>query len=138
MNGHIVEQGGVLYFHGQTFHYDVPGYARCWWDINLAREEADAGHLVATAEIDRDQMQEISERNEFDEAKVELVDDSLPGIGAPLRIPPQFGTGIAYILIDGTHRCIKALRHGRIFKARLLTDEAADRCWIAGDERLRP
>jgi hypothetical protein len=57
-----------------------------------------------------------------------------PGIAAPL----VFDGRIAYVLIDGQHRCARALRDGIVFKAQLLTDAAARLCLIDCPPSLSP
>lgn len=117
----------------ETYQYSMPGYDDVWWNVSRAKDEIAAGHILTTVPIERDQMEGIAEKCGFDEARLDRVDDSQPGIGAPLLIPDE---GIIYVLIDGTHRCVKALRAGRIFSAQLLTDDAAARCVMSGDARL--
>lgn len=106
------------------------------WNINQAKVEvATASSVIATVEIERDQMQIIATRSEFDEAHLPRVDITQPGIGAPVVLPDG---SVAFILIDGTHRCVRAYREGRPFFARLLTDEAAARCVITAPEGRLP
>lgn len=121
------------YLRLETYQYTIPGYETVWWNVTAAKAEVAKGHTFTTVPIAREEMQGIATRNDFDEAHLAAVDDTQPGIGAPLYIP---GEGVIYILIDGTHRCVKALRAGRTFSAQLLTNEAAMRCVLRGDARL--
>lgn len=119
---------------GETYEYTIPGYETVWWNISRAKWEVrDPANVEVTVPIERDQMQAIADRNDFDPDHLATVDETQPGIGAPIFIEDE----VAYILIDGTHRCVKALRADRPFYAQLLTHAANERCLLRGDLRLR-
>lgn len=94
------------------------------WNVSYAKQLVAAGYYVALKPVDRETMQQISERNSWDPAHVETVDETTPGIAAPYL---HEGT-LIYILIDGIHRCVKALRKGTSFHAYLLSYEAETAC----------
>lgn len=125
---------GTRAFEAPVFTYEVPGFAPVHWDITFAIAEAEAGHVVATVAIEPEHMAAIRAGNAWDAAKLDTVDPTIPGIGAPIIIEGK----VIYILIDGTHRCVRCLRDGLPFHARLLTDEAARRCVLSGPAALLP
>ena len=121
---------------GATYQYDVPGHAPVFWDVAAALREVEAGHVEVTVPIDREEMAGIRQNCHWDAAKIDHVDPTIPGIGAPLMLPDE--KVVIYILIDGTHRCVRALRDGLPFHARLLTFEAAKRCLLSCPPELLP
>jgi hypothetical protein len=117
----------------ETFRYDIPGYQTLVWNVTRAKAEIAAGQVLATVPIVPEEMAAIEAKNGFDPAHLDQVDHTQPGIGAPFWWKGQ----VQYLLIDGTHRCVKAHRAGAEFQVRLLTDRGARRCLLAGDKRLR-
>jgi hypothetical protein len=109
----------------EVFQYDVPGFPTLWYDVTAAKAAIERGEFCTTAEIEREQMRHVMERNEWTEAELASVDPSEPGIAVPFMPVPDL---IVYMLIDGTHRCVKAYRENRPFFARCLTDKAAAGC----------
>jgi hypothetical protein len=137
----MTEEGPFLAYLSGTFkvevyHHDIPGVGRITWDIGRAKRQLDAGHIVqpAPAPIDPAVMQHIADHNEYDDAVVASANPKEWGIAAPIL----WQGAIQYVLIDGTHRCIKALREGKPFYAYLLTDEAARACLLAAPEGVVP
>jgi hypothetical protein len=122
---------------GETFTYTVTGYDDFCWNVSRARWEVLEGHVDFVAELPREQMLYIFEHNDFQETHLHRIDVTKPGIAVPLKSPPEYGGHVAHILIDGTHRCVQALRTGRPFSAHILTAEAAARCLLHGDDRLK-
>lgn len=137
INAWMTVEQGVMRI-GESFSYNVPGYAQFCWSISRAKYEAlDPANVEFTAEVPREQLTYIAANNDFDEAHLARVDITQPGIAAPLKSPPEFGGQVTHILIDGTHRAINALRTGQPFYARILTVEAGNRCLMTGDDRLK-
>lgn len=120
----------------KAYTYSVDGHGDIVWDIGLALAFANAGEIETTIEVDRDQMAMIAARNDFNEARLAEVDPSIPGIAAPVWIP-QIDQRV-YVLIDGTHRCVRALRDGVPFHARVLTHVAALKCMVECADELWP
>ena len=106
------------------------------WDIDQAIREVAEGNFFAIDWLTDEAKQGVYERCGWDADKLARVDPSIPGIGAPLRIP-SLGV-VSYILIDGTHRCVRAYLEKLPFGAKLLTDEAAKRCLVRADPELIP
>jgi len=104
------------------------------WNVTQAQAEIAAGHVLARSEIAPSDMQAIADSNEWTEEGVANADAALDGIAAPIL---ALGV-VIYVLIDGTHRCVRALREGRPFFAKLLTDDANRRCVIDADPGLVP
>ena len=121
-------------FKLRRFTYTIPDVGGITWDINRAMAEVDAGQVLATLEVPRDQLESIREKNSWDPGVVAKADPSQPGIGAPIVHEGR----VIYVLIDGTHRAVRALQDGVPFMACLLTDEAARRCVLRGDDALLP
>lgn len=120
----------------EKFSYEVPGYRPVAWNINIAKELVESGRVVRRVEIDREELRNIMTRNAWDEEGVARADPSKPGIGAP--IVDHVNKCVLYVLIDGTHRAVRALRDGVPFTANLLTDAAAEACTICGPDSLLP
>ncbi len=116
-----------------TYSYEVPGVGTVWFNVDQALREVDTpGSVLMTVEIEREELAAIQRRNFWIPERIDAVDPTIPGIGVPLSHAGQ----LFYILIDGTHRAVKALRDGVKFEARLLTDAAARRCFIDGPREL--
>ena len=105
------------------------------WDITRAKELVAEGRVIRRVPMDANGMREIAQNNDWNPAHLPNVDPALPGIAAPIIVP---GIGTIYTLIDGTHRCVRALLEGRIFYADLLTDEAGRACLISGPQTAIP
>lgn len=119
----------------QTFVYSVPGYdLPLRWDIGRAKAQVEAGHVLASVFMQKAQLQEVAERDEWDENHLAHVDPRSPGIAVPVIWEGQ----ITYVLIDGVHRAVRNLREGNAFLVALLTDDAARACFIDGPRELLP
>lgn len=102
------------------------------WDVTLAEKFRGNGFILMTTVAERDQMEAVKRNNEWDPLVVARADPSIHGIGAPI----VKDGAIAYILIDGTHRCVRALETGVPFEVDLLTDEVAAACQIPVSTQL--
>ena len=116
----------------QTFEYSFPNGDQIVWSVDKAMDLVRDGQVLTLMELPRDQMLLIAQRNEWSLSKLEDADPSEPGIAAPIIVTrdeqPQLGPElkhIIYVLIDGTHRCVRALCNGVPFKAHILTDQAS-------------
>lgn len=107
--------------------YGVDGGQVMYWDVTTAQEHVRLGHIAATVVLGRAELEEVNKNNETNEAHLERVDPSIPGIGAPVERNGEVG----YILIDGNHRAVRAFRDGGTFTVNLLTDEAAIDCQMS-------
>jgi hypothetical protein len=118
----------------QTYRYTIPGERDIAWDVELARFLVrNPANVVTTVTLDLASQQDIAAKNEIEEAHLPKVDPSEPGIGAALYDEGH----IAYVLIDGQHRNVRAMRDGVPFRVHLLTDAASRRCLIEGDDHPR-
>lgn len=123
----------------EIYRHTIAGYADLVWNVSRAKWEVAAGHTLALVPVDDETLAGIAEKNAWDPLQVKHANPAEPGIGAPF----VWEGHIQYLLIDGTHRAVRnqhdltaggSLR----FHVHLLTDEAAARCLISGDERLLP
>lgn len=97
------------------------------WNVSLAITLLEhERYCLVTVPVAEDVMRHVATVNAWTRERAAQVDVSVPGIGAPVIIDGAIG----YQLIDGTHRCARALADKRPFFARLLTDEAARMCII--------
>ena len=119
----------------ETFRFTFEnGDGEAIYLVTLAKVLVEAGQVVACIEIPQAMMSEIAQRNEWDPAKLDRADPSIPGIAVPMINDGQ----IQYTLIDGMHRLARAIRDGLSFKAHLLTDDAARACLITGPAHRMP
>ena len=118
----------------ETFTYEIPGYGTLHWNVTHAQRAVAAGQVEAHVTVDREQLAAIAAKNEWTQARVDQADPTIPGIGAPVIWQGQ----IIYILIDGTHRAVRAHQTGVPFEADLLTEAASRACLIAGVPGLIP
>ena len=118
----------------ETFQYDIPGHPPVCWNVTAAKRAVAAGQVVARVTVPPDQLAAISQKNDWTQAGVDRADPTVPGIGAPLI----WDGGILYVLIDGTHRAVRALQTGVPFDADLLTDDASRACLITAPTALIP
>lgn len=116
------------------FTYTTERGHQLMWDVTRAKAEVAAGHTIATVPIAPSELAEIAARNDWTAARVAIADPTLPGIGAPM----VWEGSVIYILIDGTHRAVRAHQTDGVFSAHLLTDEAARRCLLSGPPALMP
>ena len=96
------------------------------WDITHAREQVRTRQIAGLHEIPRDVLAEIAAANEWTQAGVDAADVSRHGISAPLVANGR----VVYILIDGTHRAVRALQTNKPFCVWLLTDEGNRDCIV--------
>lgn len=115
-----------------TFVYEIPGYEPFMWDVTIAQQLVAAGAIEATIAMPFEDMAEVVSKNDVVPEHVDRVDPTIPGIAAPIINPCLTPRGISYVLIDGTHRCAKALRQQQPFIVYLLTDVAARRALLSG------
>jgi hypothetical protein len=120
--------------HFQRFVYEVPNVGTLEYSITCAQAAIDRGAIEATVLMTEEQMRDVVAKNEIDHARLDDVDPAVPGIGAPI----VWEGAIIYILIDGSHRCARALRDGTPFRVHLLTDQAAADCLVRGVAALLP
>ncbi len=115
----------------ETFRFEIPDVGIILWNITLAKDliEQRSQDII---EIVKEEMVKIVLRNEYDHDHSNHVDPSIPGIGAPI----VFENTIIYMLIDGIHRCARALRDNVPFYARLLTDDDARACILQCPEEV--
>ena len=85
------------------------------------------GESVACPPLPHDYLAHVASHNEFDEAHVAEVDVSEPGIA----VEHEYHGQTYHVLIDGTHRAVRALREGREFRAFILPVAVADRCRVS-------
>jgi hypothetical protein len=106
------------------------------WDITRARELVQAGgaNVIGLSEIPPSVLAEIAVSNEWQQAVVDKADPTQHGIAAPVV---AFGQ-VIYILIDGTHRAVKALHDRTPFCAWMLSDKANRACLVRAREGLVP
>lgn len=102
------------------------------WDITRAREHVEKQDVAGLDEIPIGVLQEIAASNEWEQSVVDKADPSRPGIAAPIVAMGQ----VIYILVDGTHRAVKALQQGRTFSAWLLTPAANRACLVRCEGRV--
>jgi hypothetical protein len=126
---------GELSWDTETFDYDVPGLGRWTWDVTAAKQilttwtrEA----LPMPAEVTAD----IARQYRYAEERLPLVDPALPGIAASFWYPPEQRRVL--VLIDGTHRCVRAMREGRPFHVFLLSEAESDSCLLDAPSNPEP
>lgn len=113
----------------QTFTYEIPGRTPLVWDVNAAFEAVARGEIDGWTELPPEALAHIARANVYDEAAVERADPTAYGIAVEVR----HSDGRDYsILIDGTHRAVKAYRDGVPFRAVILTRAAARACMLEG------
>lgn len=105
------------------------------WNISLAlklvaarlRETLHGGYI----EVPREGLESIVAQNTYDEAVVEAADHKSYGLAVIVAEPDgDDSMQRRVVLIDGTHRAVKAYRMGLGFKAIVLTQEEHDRVVI--------
>jgi hypothetical protein len=120
----------VIALPSEVFTYTFIDGRRMMWNIDRAKAILDSGRgMFQTIALTRDAMQDTLTNNDIDAAKLAAADPAQPGIGAPCC----FAGHCFYLLIDGTHRAVKALQTNVGFDVRLLTDEAARECLMMAD-----
>lgn len=124
------ERPEVLF--AETYSYEIPGHAPMLWNVSQAIIECENGHVDAVVPIAHAEMAGIVNQCGWDEAHLARADPERPGIAAPIRLDGV----VFFILIDGTHRCVRAYREQRPFLARCLSLEAAQRCVLLAPSEL--
>lgn len=102
------------------------------WDITRARDHVQRGDVAGLDEIPRGVLAEIAASNDWKQDVVDKADPSKHGIAAPIVALGQ----VIYILVDGTHRAVRALQQGQTFSAWLLTPEANRACLVRCEGRV--
>jgi hypothetical protein len=102
------------------------------WDITRARDHVQRGDVVGLDEIPRGVLAEIAASNDWQQDVVDKADPSKHGIAAPIVALGE----VIYILVDGTHRAVRALQQGQPFSAWLLTPEANRACLVRCEGRV--
>lgn len=115
----------------ETFEYTIEAVGSILWNVTLAKQLIERRYH-AVVDIAVSDMQDIVERNEYDPNHLKNVDPTCPAIAAPILWEKK----IIYVMIDGIHRCARALQDGLPFQAKLLTDDDARACWINGPMEL--
>ena len=130
----MIDALGIAQVEAYTYTFDS-GEAIVW-NVDEAKRLI-ARRRVDIIDVPREELAVIKARNEWSPPRVAQVDPTIPGIGAPIL----FDGNIGYILIDGTHRCVRALELDIPFKVALLTDEDSRAAIVAtrgGGERRIP
>ena len=110
------------------------------WYVTLAQEIVAQGGLDIE-EVVREQQQHIATHYDITEAKVARAHIGTPGIAAPFiwqgnsTIAPP---GIVYILIDGTHRAVRAYRERKPFYCYVLSPAQSRACLLSGPSEVIP
>ena len=121
-------------FQGFTYTFDNGDVII--WNADEAEKLLSAGGHRETIPVDREQMEVLMARCEWDAKHVETANPDQPGIGAPVKLvdPKDIreagGRDVIYIIIDGIHRCVRAYMEQRPFHVRLLTDAASRACVV--------
>jgi hypothetical protein len=123
----------------ETYMFHTNAGETAFYNISMAEEIVrrglEQGLKIQIVEIDRHNMQGIVERNGWDQAHVDETTLSTPGLAAPVR---GLDGQVFYLLIDGTHRCVRAYQRGLPFFAYLLPDPAAKACCLFASPGLMP
>ncbi len=117
----------------EVYTHTLPNGELMIWDVSTAKAAVARGEIVAEIDMDIAAMRHVVEHNEYDEAIVARANIAQPGIAAPCVWQGQ----VCYLLIDGSHRCVKAYRAGQAFRVTLLSDRAGDSCLLAGPDAHR-
>jgi hypothetical protein len=118
-----------------TFTYTLEAGGYLSWDITRAKRwvvdqlRAGKAATLTLAEMPRAEMARIATTWDINEAWVAGANPEYPGLSAPILDPAQ-GGAVTYVLIDGVHRCVKAYREGKPFKAIVLPDAVAWDCLL--------
>ena len=128
-----VEYVGGDDFKVEEYVHHIDGYPPLRWNVTLAKALVRQGQVLTTVDVPREELVNITTRNEWDPAHAALVDCAQPGIAAPIIWEGR----LTYMPIDGTHRCARALQLGVPMRMQLLTDDAAKRCY-SGPVELMP
>lgn len=104
------------------------------WDVTRARDHVTRGNVVGFSEIPVSTLAEIAALNAWQEDVVATADPTQHGIAAPIVAMGH----VIYVLIDGTHRAVRALRDHVPFSAWLLNDVANRDCVVRAPNGLIP
>jgi hypothetical protein len=127
-------RGHLEHAHIEVYTYTFHNGDEVMWDISMAKHivETHPEAIVKTIELPTDVLRDLSTHNEWTEERVKSCDPSQPGLAAVVMgkrdgdgpdVPQYFA-----IVIDGTHRGVKALREGKPFSVRVLSDTASRAC----------
>jgi len=112
----------------EVYRYNINGIGYILYDINKARECIAERSEMRDIEVPADEMPSICNNLDGeDEARIEAADPGTNGIGATLLWEGER----VILLIDGQHRCAKAMRLGIPFHIDLLTDDDLRECIIS-------
>jgi len=109
----------------QTFTFTVDDEV-IHWDVGAATEAVTRGEVLARLELPLEYMMHVARNNDYDPAHVAEVDYTQPGIAVEHEHDGQ----MYHVLIDGTHRCVRALLERKPFYAWILSRAVADRCRV--------
>ena len=112
---------GKLAMDSTSFEYHVEGLGLLIWNVSGALTCFQEGDKRTGVSIPLDYMAKVVENYDFNRARVEEVDHTVPGIAAVFWNPLEERG--EYAVIDGTHRIKKALGLGVEFPVLLLTAE---------------
>lgn len=126
---------GELSWDTETFDYDVPGLGRWTWDVTAAK------HILTTWTreawpIPEEVMENIARQYSYAEERLPLVDPTVPDIAASFWYPAEQRRVL--VLIDGTHRCVRARREGLPFHVFLLSEAESDSCLLDAPSNQEP
>lgn len=112
-----------------TYNFDRGGSIT--WDIGLAKRwvktQLAKGLPIIEVKIDLEEMAKMIARATINAEHLSNVDPDSPGIGTPIIIDDG---SIAYVLIDGHHRCARSLQENKPYNVYLLSDSASQSCII--------
>jgi hypothetical protein len=118
----------------EVFEYTVPDRGTLLFNIDAAKKAVADGRILRTVEIDRAEMEHIASRNLIRAEYVAAADHTQPGIAAPMLVDDE----VIYILIDGNHRCARAVQINAPFFAHILPVDAAIESIITFEPQLTP
>lgn len=121
--------------HIEAFTFTVNTGEVLQWNITKAKELVAAGHVVGKEDLDVATMASIARSNEWTADGVAAADASEPGIAAPV-VGPDGET--IFVIIDGVHRCVRAMLDSKPWAAWLLTLEANAACLLVAPSHLVP
>jgi hypothetical protein len=127
----------ALPLHAQIYTYTIApegGGGSLSWNASLA------GALVKALpreplEVPLEAMRDIVRRNDYDPARLPHVAPRQPGIAVQIF---EFDHTLAWVLIDGTHRCARALQEHRAFWVYPLLAWESRLCFLGGRVDLLP
>jgi hypothetical protein len=107
------------------FSFVVEGFGEYDWDIAMAKRIVSNVPHEAVVLLP-EELAGLASNNGIDEEHVMHVDVDIPGIMAQAWDPSQ--NCPAVVLIDGSHRAVKALITGVEFRVCVLSDQESNQC----------